>query len=71
MYDLKKYVPPDIKIVLVGNKSDLVENILVGEHDLKKVADQYGFYYILTSAKTGENVNDSFLYMAYKFLESV
>jgi len=69
--DLKKYVPLDIKIVLVGNKSDLVENIEVSEYDLKKVADQFGFHYILTSAKTGENVNDSFLYMAYKFLESV
>ena len=69
--DLKKYVPPDIKIVLVGNKSDLVEDIAIGENELKKMADQYGFHYILTSAKTGENVNDSLLYMAYKFLESV
>jgi small GTP-binding protein len=69
--DLKKYVPPDIKIVLVGNKSDLVKDITVSEDDIKKIANQNGFHYILTSAKTGENVNDSFLYMAYKFLETV
>ena len=35
------------------------------------MAEKFGFHYILTSAKTGENVNDSFLYMAYRFLEMV
>jgi len=67
--DLKTYVPPDIKIVLVGNKSDLIEKMALSDDDLKQKADQFGFHYILTSAKTGENVNDAFLYMAYKFLE--
>ena len=67
--DLKTYVPPDIKIVLIGNKSDLIENMAVSEDDLKQKADQFGFHYILTSAKTGENVNEAFIYMGYKFLE--
>ena len=69
--DLKNYVPSYINIILIGNKSDLMDNMTVSESDLKNVADKFGFHYILTSAKTGENVNDSFLYMAYKFLESV
>ncbi len=69
--DIKKSVPKDINIVLVGNKSDLVKDLKISEEDMKKVADQHGFHYLLTSAKTAENINDTFLYIAYKFIESV
>ena len=53
----------------IGNKSDLVNEIVVGEDDLKKVANRYGFNYLDTSAKTGDNVNDVFQYITNKFLE--
>jgi len=69
--EIKKQVGKKINIILVGNKSDLVEDIVISEEEIKEIADQNGFNYIFTSAKTGENVQDSFLYMAYKFLESV
>jgi small GTP-binding protein len=69
--EIKKQVGKDINIILVGNKSDLVEDIVISEEAIKEIADQNGFNYILTSAKTGENVNDSFLYIAYTFLEKV
>ena len=68
--ELTKYVGKDLNIILVGNKSDLEENIAITEVEIKNVANQNNFHYILTSAKTGENVNDSFLYIAYRFLES-
>jgi len=68
--EIKNYVQTDISIILVGNKSDLLNKIVITEEDIKKISDQYGFHYILTSAKTGESVNDSFLYTAYRFLES-
>ena len=54
----------------MGNKSDLEEKIEVSEDEIKNSANLNNFHYILTSAKTGENVNDSFLYMAHRFLES-
>ncbi|TFG22989.1 MAG: GTP-binding protein [Promethearchaeota archaeon] len=69
--DIKNFVPDDINFILVGNKTDLIDEICISEEDIKKIAEQYGFHYILTSAKTGENVNDAFLYIAYKFLEKV
>jgi Ras-related protein Rab-1A len=70
--DIKDHTTSNINFVLVGNKSDLVDEIKTSEEDIKKIADHYEFHsYILTSAKTGENVNDVFLYIAYTFLESV
>lgn len=69
--EIKKHVGRDLNIILVGNKSDLKKYIVISEEEIRKIAEENGFLYILTSAKTGENVNDAFLYMAYKFLESV
>ncbi|MFX1259224.1 MAG: GTP-binding protein [Promethearchaeota archaeon] len=69
--DIKQSISRNIPIVIVGNKSDLINNIVISEHDIKKVAEEYKFHYILTSAKTGENVNDVFLYVCYKLLETV
>ena len=69
--EIKNSVPNNISIVIVCNKSDLIDEIVVSEADIKKVADEYGFHYILTSAKTGENVNDVFSYIGYKFLENI
>ena len=69
--EIKKHIQVDVNIILVGNKSDLVDSIVIGEEEIKQMADQYGFHYILTSAKTGENVKDAFSYIAYRFLEDV
>jgi len=69
--EIKKYVGTDVDIILVGNKSDLIDNIGISEDEIKDIADKKSFHYILTSAKTGENVHDAFLYIAYKFLESI
>lgn len=67
--DIKKSVSANIPIVVVGNKSDLQENVVISEEEIKTVTKQLGFNYILTSAKTGENVDEAFLFMAYRFIE--
>lgn len=69
--DIKKSLPRNIPIVIVGNKSDLVDEIVISEEELKEVTKQFGFHYIVTSALTGENVNDAFLYIAYRVIESL
>ncbi|MBN1214741.1 MAG: GTP-binding protein [Candidatus Lokiarchaeota archaeon] len=67
--DITNSLEEKLPMVIVGNKSDLLDNIVVQEKDIKAVADELGFNYILTSAKTGENVHDAFAYMASKVLE--
>jgi len=69
--DIKKTVLRDIPVIIVGNKSDLTDEIVISEEDIKEVAKQFGFHYILTSALTGENVNDAFLYIAYRVIDSL
>ncbi|MFX1455873.1 MAG: ADP-ribosylation factor-like protein [Promethearchaeota archaeon] len=69
--ELSKYVEGPKNIIIVANKSDLEDKIVISEEEIKKIANRLGFHYILTSAKTGENVNELFLYIAYKHLESV
>ncbi|MFX0083040.1 MAG: GTP-binding protein [Candidatus Hodarchaeota archaeon] len=67
--DIKSSVSKSIPIVIVGNKSDLIDQSLMSEDDIKDVAKQFDFHYILTSAKTGLHVNDAFLYIAYRVIE--
>jgi len=62
-------VSRNIPVVIVGNKSDLQNKVVISEEEIKVVARELGFHYILTSAKTGENVNEAFLYIAYRFIE--
>ncbi|MFW9952495.1 MAG: GTP-binding protein [Candidatus Thorarchaeota archaeon] len=68
--DIKAHISSDVNIILIGNKSDLLNQILINEEEIKSVANKYNFNYILTSALTGENVDEAFLYAAYKFIEN-
>ncbi|KAJ5066586.1 ras-related protein rab-5c [Anaeramoeba ignava] len=61
---------PDVIIILVGNKLDRESERTVNEEEVQKYADENSLYHIQSSAKTGENVADSFRALAKKILES-
>jgi len=50
--------------VLVGNKIDLEDEREVTMEEGKNLAEQYGFFYKETSAKTGKNINELFIELA-------
>ncbi|UCF07815.1 MAG: GTP-binding protein [Thermoplasmata archaeon] len=51
-------VTGEIPVVVLANKSDLKPEF--GCEEIKELTDDYGIPFYITSAKTGENVNDAF-----------
>jgi hypothetical protein len=50
----------NIQLIVLGNKCDLEDQIEVSEEELKMKADELGVEYFLTSAKTGQNIEEAF-----------
>lgn len=62
-------VAGDIPVQILANKVDLVDDTELAEDDIKEFSDRMGSTYVLTSAKTGENVEDSFDIVARKIID--
>lgn len=68
--DSIKSLPKKIPFVLVGNKTDLEDEIVLYEKDLKNEAEKFGLNYFITSAKTGCNVDAIFTNLTQMYFES-
>ena len=58
-----------VPIVLLGNKSDLEEERTVAESALEKKSSRLDCSFLLTSAKTGKNVEEAFKLIAELIIE--
>ena len=61
----------DICCILIGNKKDLEEQRQVKYEEGKKLADENNLLFLETSAKTAENVQESFVISAEKILDQI
>jgi Ras-related protein Rab-2A len=66
--DLKEYGKKDQTLLLVGNKKDLCQERKVYLREIDDMITKLKLNYIEVSAKTGDNVQYLFEYMALKFL---
>ncbi|XP_042451750.1 ras-related protein RABF1-like isoform X3 [Zingiber officinale] len=58
--ELQKHASPGIVMALVGNKADLEENRALSSEDAMEYAEGNGMFFIETSAKTSNNINELF-----------
>jgi len=63
--EIKSNSKIDIPMLLIGNKSDLINERVVSESDIRLFSQKFKFYYLETSAKSGENVSDCFSILGY------
>lgn len=69
--ELHKYCG-DIPVILFANKIDLVKNDEIDQNKILEVVERNNFLrYYLTSAKTGEGVNEAFNYLIQELYERV
>ncbi len=62
--EVRANVKTEIPLLLVGNKSDLVDQRAVSLEEINSFTNNFNLYYMETSAKTGEGVGDCFYILA-------
>ena len=58
--EVRSIAEPDCVILLVGNKTDLEDKREVSKEEGKKFSSENRMYFMETSAKSGEKVNEAF-----------
>ena len=64
--DRFRSVSPSAQLLIIGNKLDVFQENNTTLIRLKKAASNFSTEYLLTSAKTGERVEDAFIMLAKK-----
>ena len=71
--DLREYAGAKIPFILIGNKVDIIqeENKTYNKESAELFAKKKKTYFVETSAKTGEKVEEAFLNLATRMLRNV
>ena len=68
MKEVEKHSGEDVTIIVLANKADAEENVEVSDNDIRKFEEENKIKITKVSAKTGLNVDDSFLDMTKKLI---
>jgi GTPase SAR1 family protein len=61
---IRNYLPPEIPVLLVGNKRDLEAERVVSFNQGQELADELNLNFLETSAKENDNVSEAFHLLA-------
>ena len=62
--EVRANIKSEIPVLLVGNKSDLLDQRAVSAEEIGRFTNDFNLYYMETSAKTGDGVGDCFYILA-------
>ena len=71
MGQIRSFAPQDVKIILLGNKTDLVEERTISFEEGRVMAEKYDIPFFEASAKTGFNIYEVFHNMGILVLDKV
>lgn len=63
-------VAGDVPVYLAGNKADLIDHRTISDADIERLSNIFGAPHVLTSAKSGENVQEVFSLLAIDIVEA-
>ena len=69
--ELREHASPNVSVILVGNKSDLEDKREVPRNAAEDFATENGIMYIETSAKTGDNIENTFIKLVNMIQEKI
>ena len=71
MDQIQKLAPADVKVLLIGNKSDLEEERKVTREEGEAMAEKHKVKFYEASAKTGENIQELFHDIGKQIFEKI
>merc|ERR1711924_471574 len=69
--DARQHANPNMTIMLIGNKSDLMHRRAVTTEEGEAFAKEHGLVFMETSAKTAHNVEEAFINAARKIYDKI
>jgi Ras-related protein Rab-8A len=69
--NVQQHASENVVMILVGNKSDMADRRVISTEQGQKLADELGIPFIEASAKTNDNVEESFFSLSRRVKENI